>query len=131
VAREPVSTRIFNGRPVSGRVRATETNLEGRRIACRAALHQVSERELPLTLAGAGLPQLPALTGAAKSYAEGCSASRPSTGWGSRRRVTRSSCPPKQKASSSSLPPPVGSSPRRGAPDRSCERGRPNGGGRA
>lgn len=35
-----------------------------------AALHRVSQRELPLTLAGAGLPQLPALTGAAKSYAE-------------------------------------------------------------
>jgi hypothetical protein len=35
-----------------------------------AALHQVSQRELPLTLAGAGLPQLPALTGTAKSYAE-------------------------------------------------------------
>ena len=35
-----------------------------------AALHQVAQRELPLTLAGAGLPQLPALTGTAKSYAE-------------------------------------------------------------
>jgi hypothetical protein len=35
-----------------------------------AALHQVSQRELPLTLVGAGLPQLPALTGAAKSYSE-------------------------------------------------------------
>jgi hypothetical protein len=35
-----------------------------------AALHQVSQRELPLTLAGAGLPQLPVLTGAAKSYSE-------------------------------------------------------------
>jgi hypothetical protein len=35
-----------------------------------AALHQVAQRELPLTLTGAGLPQLPALTGAAKSYAE-------------------------------------------------------------
>jgi hypothetical protein len=35
-----------------------------------AALHQVSQRELPLTLAGAGLPQLPALTGVAKSYSE-------------------------------------------------------------
>jgi hypothetical protein len=35
-----------------------------------AALHQVSQRELPLTLAGAGLPQLPALSGAAKSYSE-------------------------------------------------------------
>jgi hypothetical protein len=35
-----------------------------------AALHQTSQRELPLTLAGAGLPQLPALTGAAKSYSE-------------------------------------------------------------
>jgi hypothetical protein len=35
-----------------------------------AALHQVSQHELPLTLAGAGLPQLPALTGTAKSYAE-------------------------------------------------------------
>jgi hypothetical protein len=35
-----------------------------------AGLHQVSQRELPVTLAGAGLPQLPVLTGAAKSYAE-------------------------------------------------------------
>jgi len=35
-----------------------------------AGLHQVAQRELPLTLAGAGLPQLPALTGAAKSYSE-------------------------------------------------------------
>lgn len=35
-----------------------------------AALHQVSQHELPLTLAGAGLPQLPTLTGAAKSYSE-------------------------------------------------------------
>jgi hypothetical protein len=35
-----------------------------------AALDQVSQRELPLTFAGAGLPQLPALTGAAKSYSE-------------------------------------------------------------
>jgi hypothetical protein len=35
-----------------------------------ASLHQVAQRELPLTLVGAGLPQLPALTGAAKSYSE-------------------------------------------------------------
>lgn len=35
-----------------------------------AALHRVTQLELPLTLAGAGLPQLPALTGAAKSYSE-------------------------------------------------------------
>lgn len=35
-----------------------------------AALHQVAQRGLPLTLVGAGLPQLPALTGAAKSYSE-------------------------------------------------------------
>lgn len=35
-----------------------------------AALHQAAQRQLPLTLAGAGLPQLPALTGAAKSYSE-------------------------------------------------------------
>src|SRR5207237_4818543 len=35
-----------------------------------AALHQAAQRQLPLTLAAAGLPQLPALTGAAKSYAE-------------------------------------------------------------
>jgi hypothetical protein len=34
------------------------------------ASNEVSQRELPLTLAGAGLPQLSALTGAAKSYAE-------------------------------------------------------------
>lgn len=35
-----------------------------------AALHQVAQRSLPVTLVGAGLPQLPALAGAAKSYAE-------------------------------------------------------------
>jgi hypothetical protein len=35
-----------------------------------AALHQVAQRSLPLTLVGAGLPQLPALAGAAKSYSE-------------------------------------------------------------
>lgn len=34
------------------------------------ALHQCTQRDLPVTLAGAGLPQLPALAGAAKSYAE-------------------------------------------------------------
>jgi hypothetical protein len=35
-----------------------------------AALHRVAQRGLPLTLVGAGLPQLPALVGTAKSYAE-------------------------------------------------------------
>ena len=35
-----------------------------------AALHQAAQRELPITLLGAGLPQLVARTGAAKSYAE-------------------------------------------------------------
>ena len=35
-----------------------------------AALHQTSQKALPVTLVGAGLPQLPALAGAAKSYAE-------------------------------------------------------------
>lgn len=35
-----------------------------------AALHQAAQRSLPITLVGAGLPQLPALAGAAKSYAE-------------------------------------------------------------
>jgi hypothetical protein len=35
-----------------------------------AALHQCTQRNLPVTLVGAGLPQLPALAGAAKSYAE-------------------------------------------------------------
>lgn len=35
-----------------------------------AALHQTSQRALPITLVGAGLPQLPALVGTAKSYAE-------------------------------------------------------------
>lgn len=34
------------------------------------ALHQCTQRALPMTLVGAGLPQLPALAGAAKSYAE-------------------------------------------------------------
>lgn len=35
-----------------------------------AALHQTSQRNLPITMVGAGLPQLPALTGSAKSYSE-------------------------------------------------------------
>lgn len=35
-----------------------------------SALHQCTQRSLPVTLVGAGLPQLPALAGAAKSYAE-------------------------------------------------------------
>jgi hypothetical protein len=35
-----------------------------------AAIHRVSQRALPVTLVGAGLPQLPQLAGEAKSYAE-------------------------------------------------------------
>jgi len=35
-----------------------------------AALHRVAQRELPLTLAGGGLPSIPRLAGEAKSYAE-------------------------------------------------------------
>ncbi|MFN2489797.1 MAG: ATP-binding protein [Actinomycetota bacterium] len=35
-----------------------------------AALHRVAQRGLPLTLVGAGLPQLPVLAGTAKSYSE-------------------------------------------------------------
>lgn len=35
-----------------------------------AALHKVVQRQLPLTIVGAGLPQLPRLVGEAKSYAE-------------------------------------------------------------
>lgn len=35
-----------------------------------AALHKVVQRQLPVTLVGAGLPQLPRLAGEAKSYAE-------------------------------------------------------------
>jgi hypothetical protein len=34
------------------------------------AIHKVSQRQLPITLIGAGLPQLVALTGKAKSYSE-------------------------------------------------------------
>ncbi len=34
------------------------------------ALHRISQEQLPLMLAGAGLPSLPALAGEAKSYAE-------------------------------------------------------------
>jgi AAA domain len=34
------------------------------------AIHKVSQRQLPVTLIGAGLPQLVALTGKAKSYSE-------------------------------------------------------------
>jgi AAA ATPase domain len=35
-----------------------------------AALHRTVQRQLPITLVGAGLPQLPRLAGEAKSYAE-------------------------------------------------------------
>ena len=35
-----------------------------------SSLHQCTQRNLPITLVGAGLPQLPALAGAAKSYSE-------------------------------------------------------------
>ena len=35
-----------------------------------AALHRTVQRELPITMVGAGLPQLPELAGEAKSYAE-------------------------------------------------------------
>jgi hypothetical protein len=35
-----------------------------------AALHKTVQRQLPITLVGAGLPQLPKLAGEAKSYAE-------------------------------------------------------------
>jgi hypothetical protein len=35
-----------------------------------AALHKTVQRQLPLTLVGAGLPQMPRLAGEAKSYAE-------------------------------------------------------------
>lgn len=35
-----------------------------------AALHKTVQRRLPITLAGAGLPQIPRLAGEAKSYAE-------------------------------------------------------------
>ncbi|MDR2975474.1 MAG: ATP-binding protein [Propionibacteriaceae bacterium] len=35
-----------------------------------AALHKVNQRTLPITLVGAGLPQVPELAGDAKSYAE-------------------------------------------------------------
>lgn len=38
--------------------------------ALLAGVHRVSQRELPLAVVGAGLPQLPRLTGEAKSYAE-------------------------------------------------------------
>jgi hypothetical protein len=34
------------------------------------AMHRVAQRNLPLTLVGAGLPQIIALTGKSKSYAE-------------------------------------------------------------
>ncbi len=35
-----------------------------------AALHRTVQRSLPITLVGAGLPQIPRLAGEAKSYAE-------------------------------------------------------------
>ncbi len=35
-----------------------------------AALHRTAQQSLPVTLVGAGLPQIPELTGAAKSYSE-------------------------------------------------------------
>ena len=85
------------------------------------ALHKCARRSLPITLVGAGLPQIPRLAGEAKSYSErlfrfvrsagstprampampspfrraswGSSSNRrPSTWWSSTRRATRSSC---------------------------------------
>ena len=44
----------------------TETELS----ALITAIHRTVQRELPVMLVGAGLPQLPGLAGAAKSYAE-------------------------------------------------------------
>jgi hypothetical protein len=38
--------------------------------ALTAAIHKTVQRQLPITLVGAGLPQLPRLAGEAKSYAE-------------------------------------------------------------
>jgi hypothetical protein len=35
-----------------------------------SALHRVTQKELPITVAGAALPQIPSLTGEARSYAE-------------------------------------------------------------
>ncbi len=43
---------------------------EGEFRALITALHRCAQRQLPLTLIGAGLPQLRALAGEAKSYAE-------------------------------------------------------------
>jgi len=43
---------------------------EDQLAALITALHRVSQRQLPLTLVGAGLPQLPGQFGNAKSYAE-------------------------------------------------------------
>src|SRR3954464_11296707 len=35
-----------------------------------SALHRATQKNMPITLAGAGLPQIPRLTGEARSYAE-------------------------------------------------------------
>jgi hypothetical protein len=43
---------------------------QGEFEALIAALHKTVQRQLPITLVGAGLPQLPKLAGEAKSYAE-------------------------------------------------------------
>lgn len=43
---------------------------EGPFEALIAAIHKTVQRQLPITLVGAGLPQLPRLAGEAKSYAE-------------------------------------------------------------
>lgn len=43
---------------------------EAEMSALIVAIHKISQRQLPVTLIGAGLPQLLALTGKAKSYAE-------------------------------------------------------------
>lgn len=45
--------------------------LEGDELAALiVAIHRTTQRDLPVVMAGAGLPQLPGLTGEAKSYAE-------------------------------------------------------------
>jgi hypothetical protein len=76
-----------------------------------AALHQVSQRELPLTLAGAGLPQLPALPGAAKSYAERLFRFPTIDRLGEQAARDALELPPEQKASPTNAPPPTASSP--------------------
>lgn len=66
-----------------------------------AACHELGQQRLPLIVVGAGLPHLPAVLSASKSYSDGCSPTHASTVWTPRRRSARSRPRPPTRTPSS------------------------------